>query len=77
MQKAKTIAKWKRSGGVIRARLGSYKGRQRLDIRLWYKKEGKLAPTPKGISLGADEIGYLRKALENAEMILEQIERAD
>jgi hypothetical protein len=38
-----------------------------LDIRKWYKKDGTLEPTKKGINLNPADIGNLHKALMRAD----------
>jgi hypothetical protein len=51
----------------VAARLVSYRGQERLDIRLYYTKEGtKWAPTQSGTWFSLNEVRALRKSIRDA-----------
>lgn len=45
-------------------------GRTRIDLRLWYRSEGEMRPTQKGIALRPAELRQAIEALEEAERAL-------
>ncbi|MBI3317127.1 MAG: transcriptional coactivator p15/PC4 family protein [Candidatus Omnitrophica bacterium] len=67
-QPAKLIHSFEKSETEqIRIELRKFKGRSYFDIRLWFQSEqsNEFVPTKKGISLGLDQLGELKKGLES------------
>jgi hypothetical protein len=65
-----TLAEWPSSlGNVIQVRLCSYRGHLRLDIREWYRRDEKLCPGRKGISINPRRLRKLGKAVWHARLI--------
>jgi len=67
-------------GGMLRVTRGVYRGKVVYDLRRWYwTEEGKLAPTRKGVVIGAESAEKVAAALltpmEEVERAQEQIER--
>lgn len=49
----------------VRTQITEYKGYKLIDIRVWYKKEGKEPlPTKKGITLNVDLYSKLKEAID-------------
>ena len=50
----------------VRILLGEYTGKQRIDIRTWFKNQaGVLMPTKKGVSIPVEKWPELKKALKD------------
>jgi hypothetical protein len=68
-----TLAEWPNSSGnVVRVRLGKYRGNLRLDIREWYRRDEKLCPGRKGISIDPRRLRKLGKAVRRARVIVKK-----
>ncbi len=46
----------KNSSQVVRTQLSEYQGKQRLDIRTYYERNGEMAPTQKGVAIPGEQI---------------------
>jgi Transcriptional Coactivator p15 (PC4) len=59
---------WKNRGGeTVRIQLREYEGAALIDVRVHYiDKDGKLAPTPKGLSCSVRKLPDLVKGLTKA-----------
>lgn len=72
------VSKIKREGSTaIKVHINEFKDREPLvDVRVFYQKKGekKMLPSGKGISVTADEIPELMKALKKAKTALAEIE---
>lgn len=56
-----------RGRDVLRISVSEYKGREYIDIRVWYTdRDGELKPTAKGVSLRPDAIQDVLRALQAA-----------
>lgn len=53
----------KREDQAILASVQFYKGRRVLHLRQFYEKDGEWKPTQRGITLPAEELGELEKAV--------------
>lgn len=63
----RTVHEWKRKDGrVIRFAKTRFRGVDRYDLRIWYKKNGKYFPAKSGISFREDEIENVLKAFRRA-----------
>jgi hypothetical protein len=66
-----TLAEWPNSSGnVVRIRFVKYRGNLRLDIREWYRRDEKLCPGRKGISIDPRHLRKLGKAVRRARVIV-------
>jgi hypothetical protein len=79
------VAEWPRNvHEVIRITLSNYRGRIRIDVRVWFRANGdKARPSRRGISLRLKEISDIRTGLRKAREIavdlglIDQETRAD
>jgi hypothetical protein len=56
----------------LRITVSEFQGKQRLDIRHWYREGmSEWNPTKKGINLSIDSIGEFRKALDQVFAVVE------
>jgi hypothetical protein len=61
------IAEWRCDGSsVIRVRLDKYRGRDLIDIRKWWVRDGKYRPTTRGIKVDVRNLPRLVKAMKKA-----------
>ncbi len=68
----------KSRGEVIRVEITEYSGKKLLNIRIWYTdKEGKLAPTKKGVALNIEQFDDLKNALAEAENKIKALENGN
>jgi len=65
-----TIAEWRKNGReVIRVRLTLYKGRELIELRVYYREpSGEHKPTRKGINLPIEHLPAIKEALKAAQM---------
>ena len=71
----KLIAEFeKNSQEVIRVQLREFRGHQLLDVRVFYHPEegGEVRPSKKGISVTAELVPQIRKAIEEGEKALRE-----
>lgn len=67
MSKTNIVGELKKGSGVVRVQAVTFKGRPRVDIREFFRREdGTLAPTRKGVSLVPEDALKLRKQLRLA-----------
>lgn len=67
------VAKIRKSDGAeIRVSVQGYKGRQVVDVRVWYQPEAKkdFVPTRKGITIDEEKLPALANALAEALQIM-------
>lgn len=65
----------KSEGEEIKFSVKKYKGRQFLDLRLWFKGEEdtEFRPTKKGLFLALDQFSELRKGVERLGKAVEKL----
>ncbi len=58
----------------IQFTLSKYRGKRYVDLRLWFKgkESGEFYPTKKGISIALDQMGQIRKGVEQVSKYLEK-----
>jgi hypothetical protein len=63
----KVIASFeKNSEEQVQVKLQDFKGRRYVDIRIWAREDAAWIPTYKGLTLDAELLGELRKAIDAA-----------
>lgn len=68
--KPKVVAQWnKNKRDVVRVMLDEYGGHDLISIRVWYRNDGELRPSPKGISMEVVHLPKLVKAIKKANKI--------
>lgn len=59
-----------RAGRICRVSFRVFRGRQRLDVRIYYKDvDGDYKPTPKGVNFSVDDLPELRRLIIDAERL--------
>jgi hypothetical protein len=56
----------KNSSQVVRIAIDQFKGKAIIDVRVWYRADGELKPSPKGITPPIAQLGELSDALADA-----------
>jgi hypothetical protein len=71
MKKDIILAEWPNAAGnVIRVRVCKWRGKIRLDIREFYRRDGVLRPGQKGVSIDPRRRRALGKAVKSARVHL-------
>lgn len=73
MKKIDVAAIRKADGAEVRVTVQGYKGRRVVDVRVWYQPAAKsdFVPTKKGVTVDADKLPELARAIAVAVNILE------